>query len=371
MIGKLLCLLYRLLATVVGLAAECFRFARTLLRPRAALVAENLFLRKQLAFFREREAKPRRLDDTARLSLLLWSRWFHWRGALVVVKPGTLIGWHRKAFQLLWSWKSRGGRPRLPKHLRALIAEMVRENPTWGQARVASELAIKLGISVSPRTVRAYWPEELEPDRRASSQRWMTFVRNHAKAIVACDFVVAITARFRIVYVFVVMEIGSRKLLHVNATAHPTASWTLQQLREAIPSDHCYRGLIHDRSGIFSTEFDRSIEALGVKALKTPIRAPQANAYCERLTGSLRRECLDWFIPISERHLLTLIREWMSHYNEARPHLSLGPGIPDRLLLGSEVRTAPNHRFPEGHSVKKRSVLGGLHHEYWLERTAE
>jgi putative transposase len=169
---------------------------------------------------------------------------------------------------------------------------MVRENPTWGQMRVAAELSLKLGISVSSRTVRNYWPENLQPSSGASGQRWATFIKKHAKAIVACDFVVSVTARFRILYVFVLMEVGSRKLLHVNATLHPTSSWTLQQLREAIPSDHGYRWLIHDRSGIFSTELDRSVDALGVAILKSPVRAPKANVYCERLIGSLRRECL-------------------------------------------------------------------------------
>jgi len=193
---------------------------------------------------------------------------------------------------------------------------MVLENPTWGEARISSELALKLGISVSPRTVRAYWPEDLSPNRGPSSQRWMTFVRNHAQAIVACDFVVAVTLRFRILYVFVVMEVGSRKLLHVNATPHPTSSWTLQQLREAIPSHHRYRWLIHDRSGIFSEDLNHSVETLGIEVLKTPVRAPKANAYCERLIGSLRRECLDWFIPMNERHLRKLAREWAVHYNQ-------------------------------------------------------
>src|SRR5690348_11658981 len=147
----------------------------------------------------------------------------------------------------------------------------------------------QLGISVSPRTVPAYWPDELRPNR-SSSQRWMTFVRNRARAIVACDFVVAVTLRFRILYVFLVMEVGSRKLVHVNVTAHPS-SWALQQLREAISSEQAYRWLIHDRSGIFSEGLDRAIENLGVEVLKTPVRAPPANAYCERLIGSLRREC--------------------------------------------------------------------------------
>jgi transposase InsO family protein len=156
----------------------------------------------------------------------------------------------------------------------------------------------------------------------------MTFMRNHARALVACDFVVAVTLRFRILYVFLVMEVGSRKLVHVNVTAHPTSSWTLQQLREAISSEHAYRWLIHDRSGIFSENLDRAIENLGVEVLKTPARAPQANAYCERLIGSLRRECLDWFIALNERHLRMLAREWAAHYNQGRPHTGLGPGIP-------------------------------------------
>ncbi len=125
------------------------------------------------------------------------------------------------------------------------------------------------------------------------------------------------------------MEVGNRKLLHVNATPFPTSSWTLQQLREAIPGDRRYRWLIHDRSGIFSEGLDRSIKGLGIDVLKTPVRAPQANAYCEKLLGSFRRECRDWFIPLNERHLRRLAREWAVHYNRGRPHKSLGPGLPD------------------------------------------
>lgn len=275
--------LRRLLLSTFGLLQDSLRFARSLLRSRTALAAENLFLRKQLAFYQERTVKPGRLNDFARLSLLLWSRLFEWRNALVIVKPETFIGWHKRAFQIFWRLKSRGGRPQIPRTLRALIAEMVHQNPTWGEARVASELALKLDIRVSPRTVRAYWPQDLSPNRGHPSQRWMTFVRNHGKAIVACDFVIAVTFSFRILYIFVVMEVASRRILQVNVTSHPTSSWTLQQLREAIPSDHSYRWLIHDRSGIFSEDLDRDVKTLGVNVLKTPIRAPKANAYCERL----------------------------------------------------------------------------------------
>src|SRR5579864_7909859 len=188
---------------ILHVFAEALQLVQVAFRSRAALVAENLFLRKQLASYKERKIKRHRLSDSARLSLVFSSLWFDWRRALVIVKPETLIGWHRRAFQLFWRWKSRGGRPSLPKNLRALIVQMVRENPSWGQARVAVEPSLKLGISVSPRTVRNYWPENLPPSRGPSGQRWATFFRNHAKAIVACDFVLAVTARFRILYVFV------------------------------------------------------------------------------------------------------------------------------------------------------------------------
>jgi putative transposase len=145
------------LSAVLELFGDLLRLVNAAVRSQGALVAENLFLRKQLAFYQERKVRPHRLTDAARLALVLWSRWFNWKDALIIVKPETLIGWHRKGFRLFWRWKSRPGRPRLPKDIRELIVRMARENPTWGQERVASELSLKLGIYVSPRTVRAYW----------------------------------------------------------------------------------------------------------------------------------------------------------------------------------------------------------------------
>jgi transposase InsO family protein len=170
-------------------------------------------------------------------------------------------------------------------------------------------------------------------------QRWPTFVRNHAKVMVACDFFVVTTATFRTLSIFVALDIGSRRVLHYNVTAHPTADWTLQQFREVLPEAHPYRFVLHDRDRIFSPEMDRQVAALGVGVLRTPVRAPQANAICERWGGSLRWECLDYLIPLSERHLRWVVKTWITHYNESRPHMSLGPGIPAPARLAPALAT--------------------------------
>lgn len=171
-------LLRSLLSILLITAGEGIQFLWLAVSSRAELSAEVLFLRKQLAFYQEHQVQPRKLTDAARFSLVLWSQLFNWRAALMIVKPETLIGWHRKGFKLFWRWKSRLGRPRIPESLRQLIVRMVQENPTWGEERIAAELSVKLGILVSPRTVRAYWPQESDPRgcRRTSSQHWRTFV---------------------------------------------------------------------------------------------------------------------------------------------------------------------------------------------------
>ena len=356
------------LMTLSSIACDLVRLLVLTSRSRRALAAENLFFRKQLALFQERNMKPRRAHDPTRLIMVILGRMFSWRNALANVKPDTFLRWHRKGFRLLWRWKSRPvGRPRIPKDLRRLIREMAAENQTWGEERIANELNLKLTIQVSPRTVGKYLHRPMRtPDPK---QRWLTFVRNHAKVMVACDFFVVITATFRTLYVFVVIEIGSRRILHQNVTAHPTAEWTLQQFREALPGDHPYRFLIHDRDSIFAKEVDQGLANLGVRVLRTPVQAPKANAVCERLGGSLRRECLDFLIPFNERHLKMTIRDWAIHYNRGRPHSALGPGLPEP----PSDQVPPNehrHRLPVGYRVVKRSVLGGLHHEYGLAKEA-
>jgi putative transposase len=367
------CLLHHLVpltCMLLTLLVDAARFLRLSLRSPAALAAENLFLRKQLALYQERHVTPRRATTATRLTLVWLGRWFEWRQALAIVQPQTFLRWHRQGFQLFWRWTSRPGRPPIPLDLQALIRRMARENLSWGEERIANELLLKLGLRVSPRTIRKYLPKRLNPGRgqRATTQRWQTFVRNHAQAIVACDFCVVVTATFRLLYVFVVMEHATRRILHTNVTAHPTASWTLQQLREAIPADHAYRFLIHDRDSIFSQQLDQSIRHLGVRVLKTPVRTPQANALCERLIGTLRRECVDFLIPLTANHLRRLLTAWMQHYNAGRPHMSLGPGIPQPPASLPVPRHAHRHRLPEHLRVVAHPILGGLHHAYELEK---
>lgn len=300
------------------------------------------------------------------------TRWFDWQQALVIVQPATLIRWHRQGFRLLWRWRSRPGRPAIPPALQGLIRRMACDNPTWGEERIANELLLKLGLRVSPRTVRKYLPKRLDHGRGKGvpSQRWRSFVRNHAQAMVACDFCVVVTATFRLLYVFVIMEHATRRILHVNVTAHPTAHWTLQQLREAIASDGHYRFLVHDRDRIFSTQLDQRIGHLGLRILRTPVRSPQANAFCERLLGTLRRECLDFMVPLTEHHLRRLLHEWVPHYNAGRPHMALGPGIPQSFLPSPVPLQTHRHRLPAHLYVVARPILGGLHHEYRLGQKA-
>ena len=220
----------------------------------------------------------------------------------------------------------------------ALIRQMAQDNPTWGQERITNELLLKLGLRVSPRAMREYMPKRLDRSQttHVPSQRW---------------------------WMFVLMEHATRRLLHVNVTAHPTAQWTLQQLREALPCGHTYRFLIHDRDSIFSQQLGRSVGNLGLRVVKTSPQTPEANALCERLIGTLRRECFDFLIPLSENHVRRILHAWMRHYNTGRPHMSLGPGIPQPPMALPASLQADRHRIGEHPRVGAHPILGGLHQQ--------
>jgi putative transposase len=243
---------------------------------------------------------------------------------------------------------------------------MAQENPSWGEGRIADELSLKLGILVDARTVGKYIKQGTPP-RQPGGQRWSTFIQNHAHAIVACDFFTSVTATFQILYVFVAIEIGSRRILHCNVTAHPTAEWTRQQFRAFLDGESGHRYVIHDRDTVFSAKVDEALHGFGLEVVKTPVRSPMANAYCERVIGTIRRECLNYMIPVNERHLRRIVREFALHYNRGRPHTALGPGFPEPNQA-TVAAGHHQHRLPEGYRVAKTSILAGLHHEYRLER---
>jgi putative transposase len=281
----------RVAEVLIRLVCETLRWLRLSVRSTKSIKAENLFLRRQLALYIERGVKPRRMDCVTRIGLTLLSRCFNWRDALVVVRPETLIRWHRAGWKLFWRLKSRPGRPPIPPELQALIRRIANENPSWGEERIANELLLKIGIRVSPRTVNKYLPRRPR-GRPRGDLRWSTFLRLHAQGIIACDFFVAVTATFRLLYVFVVIEHRSRRLIHCNVTTHPSAAWTLQQLRETVGYEDRYQFLVHDRDSIFASQLDESIRALRIRVLKSAPHSPKMNAICERVIGTIRRECL-------------------------------------------------------------------------------
>jgi transposase InsO family protein len=181
-------------------------------------------------------------------------------------------------------------------------------------------------------------------------------------------FFVAVTASFQLLYLFLVLGIGTRRILHWNVTAHPTAEWTAQQFRSVLTGDEPYRFVVHDRDAVFSAAVDDALRSMRLCVRKTPARVLQANAFCERLIGTARRDCLDQVIPLNERHLRKTLAQWVPQYNRGRPHASLGPGIPERSLL--TVPRAADHQLPHGHRVVAGPILAGLHHEYRLQPTA-
>src|SRR5258707_14470537 len=243
---------------LIPLMGDTLRWGRLAFRSTRSIKAGNLFLRRQLALYVERGVKPPRIDPLTRISLTFLSRFFNCREALVVVRPQTMIRWHRAGWKLFWRLKSRPGRPPIPQQLQALIRRMANENPSWGEERIANELLLKIGIRVSPRTVNKYRPRRPR-GRPEGDLRWSTFLRLHAQGIIACDFFVAVTAIFRLLYVFVVIEHRSRRLVHYNVTAHPSAVWTLQQLREVVGLEERYEYLIHDRDSVVANQLDDSL----------------------------------------------------------------------------------------------------------------
>ena len=324
---------------------------RTCARSRVALHLEVLVLRHQLQVLQRTRPRRLRLAKTDRWLWALLSRtWARWQTALVIVKPETVIAWHRQGFRLWWAWKSRRriGRPTLPADVRSLIRTMAQANPRWGAPRIHGEL-LKLGIDVCQATVAKYMGRRRQPP----SQTWRTFLHNHIGQIVAADFFVVPTATYRLLFVLVLLAHDRRRIRHVAVTAHPTAAWTAQPLREAFPWDEAPRYLIHDRDHAFA-RLGATAKAMAIEEVLTALRAPWQNAFVERFIGSARRECFDHVIVFNESGLMRLMTRYGSYYERSRTHLSLDKDAP----IHRPVRPAG-----EGAIVAIPEV-GGLHHRY-------
>jgi putative transposase len=306
---------------VVGTVVDATRGKRD-------LIAENAFLRQQLIVLKRQTPRPSLTPKDRGLLVFLASKVRGWKDALLVVKPDTLKKWHREGFRIYWRRKSKGKtrEPRISPEAIALIQQMALENRTWGAKRIRDELR-KLGHQMSKRTVRKYMLQaRRNGPPRQSGQTWATFLKSHASEIWVCDFVQTYDVFFRTIFVFFIIELGSRRVVHFGVTRSPSDIWVAQQRRNATPFEEGPRFLIRDNDQKFGAHFADVTHHIDI--LKTPVRAPKANAVCERFIGSVRRECLDHVIILNERHLRRLVHEYVDYFNHARPHQGIDR-IPD------------------------------------------
>jgi transposase InsO family protein len=319
-------------------------------RSTGALEAENMVLRQQINVLRRTAPKRPRFSSIDRLIFVGLYRLFpNVRDALAILKPDTVIRWHRAGFRAYWRWKSgpRGGRPKVSPEMQRLIRDMSLANPLWDAPRIHGEL-LKLGIDIGQTSVAKYMTRR----RRPPTQGWRTFLRNDADGIAAMDLFVVPTISFRLLYGLLILRHDRRRILWMGVTAHPTAEWISRQLVEACGWEQVPKYILRDRDQAYGEAFRRRVRAMGIRDRPTSSRSPWQNAYAERLIGSIRRERVDHIVVLGERHLRHVLLSYMNYYNENRTHLSLGKDAPIPRAVQAVCRILP------------RSILGGLHHEY-------
>jgi transposase InsO family protein len=307
-------------------------------------------LRHQLIVLRRRLRGRVRLTNHDRWFFILLYRWFpSILQVLTIIRPETLLRWHRLGFRCYWRWKSRsrGGRPQIETDIRELIRRMSIENPLWGAPRIHGEL-LKLGFEVAQSSVAKYMVKR----RRPPSQGWKTFLRNHAPDIAAMDLFVVPTIGFKLLYGFVIVRIDRRDLVWINVTTNPTAEWIARQITEAFPWDGAPGYMIRDRDRIYGAVVTRRLRAMGIRDKPIAPASPWQNGFAERLIGSIRRECLDHSIVSGEARLRRILISYAAYYNSVRTHRSLNKDAPV---------SRPVQRIGV---ISSRSILGGLHHQY-------
>src|SRR5215510_6924209 len=320
------------------------------IKSKMRLEAENAVLRHQLTVLRRRLQTRVRLTNNDRWVLIMLYRWFpSILQVLTIIRPETLIRWHRSGFRGYWRWKSRslGGRPPIEARLRALIRQMSMDNPFWGAPRIHGEL-LKLGFEVAQSSVAKYMVKRRGPP----GQGWRTFLRNHAPDNAATDLFVVPTIGFNLLYGFVIVRLDRRELVWINVTTNPSAEWLARQITEAFPWNDAPRYLIRDRDSIYGAVVTRRLRTMGIRDKPVAPASPWQNSFAERLIGSIRRECADHIIVLGEAHLRQILKSYAVYYNEIRTHLALDKDAP----LSRTVKRAGG--------ILCRPVLGGLHHKY-------
>ncbi|HEX3341911.1 MAG TPA: integrase core domain-containing protein [Pseudolabrys sp.] len=333
-------------------ALLCFVLANLVapFKSKIRLEAENATLRHQLIVLRRKRQGRVRLTNNDRWFLIQLYRWFpSILQVVTIIRPETLVRWHRAGFRCYWRWKSRsrGGRPQIEAELRTLIRRMSLENPLWGAPRIHGEL-LKLGFEVAQSSVAKYMVRRFGPP----SQGWRTFLRNHAPDIAAMDLFVVPTIGFDLLYAFVIVRLDRRDLVWVNVTANPTAEWIARQITEAFPWNETPRYLIRDRDRVYGAIVTHRLRAMGIRDKPTAPASPWQNGFAERLIGSIRRECVDHIVVLGETHLRRILRTYGRYYNDIRTHRSLD-------------KDAPAYRAVQRiGNITSHVLLGGLHHHY-------
>ena len=320
------------------------------LKSKSRLEAENAALRYQLIVLRRKVGGRVRLTNGDRLFFIQLYRWFpSVLKVITVIRPETLVRWHRAGFRRYWCWKSRpfGGRPQISAELRTLIRRMSIENPLWGAPRIHGEL-LKLGFEVAQSSVAKYMVKRGGPP----GQGWRTFVRNHAPDIAAMDLFVVPTIGFSLLYAFVIVRLDRRDLVWTNVTTNPTAEWIARQLTEAFPWSTVPRYLVRDRDRIYGSIVPRRLRAMGIRDKPIAPASPWQNGFAERLIGSIRRECVDHIVVLGEAHLRRILESYARYYNDIRTHRSLDKDAP---------AFRPIQRIG---NIASHAILGGLHHHY-------
>ena len=343
--------------SLVIFAISLLRCLLALFRNRQDQAIVELALRQQLAVYAQSRPRPRLSPLDRAFWVVLSQLWPRWKDHLVVVRPETVVRWHRQGFRRYWrSISTPGpGRPPISREVQELIVRMATENG-WRARKIQAELS-KLGIRASLATVSRYVPRP-RPDP-TQQQRWMTFLRNHKDVVAGMDFFVVPMVRFRLLWVWFAIDHGRRKILHFNVTENPNARWVIQQLRETFPEEPSHRFVIYDNDSIFSAAVTHAIDSFGICPNRTPFRSPWQNGTAERFVGSVRRELLDHVVVLNEEHLRRLLREYVDYYNDERVHTSIADAPNGRAMESRPSDGAQIIGFPR---------VGGLHHRYaWRE----